>query len=138
MVRTYKRRCTNARKGKQFSPYNAHTDADLKNAVKAVKEQGLNQKEASQRYKVPATTIGRHIWGESTTYKLAGRPTMFSVDEENAFVQNVLAMAEWGFPGNMLDLRFLAKRYLAKSGRRTDIFKNNFAGRDWPQYQCTW
>lgn len=135
MVRTYKRRYTNARRGRQFNSYKSYTEDDLRNAVRAVKEQGLNYKEASERFEIPTSTIGRKVRGENSTQPSAGHPTLFSREEQNALIQHVLALSEWGFPCNLLDLRFLAKRYSDKCGRKVDMLKNsnNLPGKYWAQ-----
>lgn len=67
----------------------------------------------------------------SKTQILAGHPQLFSPEEEEAMLVHINAMSKWEFPCDLLDLRFIAKQYLDKCGRRELILKDNLPRKDW-------
>ena len=67
------------------------------------------------------------------TQKKAGHPTLFTRDEEQAFIHHLNAVSEWGFPFDTLDLRLMAKGYLDRQGRNCPQLRGNLPSRDWAQ-----
>ena len=63
--------------------------------------------------------------------KKHGGQTVLSTNEEHAVATNISVMAEWGFPVDYLDLRFLVKAHLDNCGRIVACFKANLPGNDW-------
>lgn len=57
--------------------------------------------------------------------------TIFTVEEKTRLCNNIIAMAEYGFPRNMLDVVLIVKQYLTRSGRTVQKFRDNLPGRDW-------
>lgn len=131
MVRHYKRKYTNIRRGKNHKPYCTYTADALRNAAQQVKSRTLTLKQASEKYQVPITTIHRHISSNSGEIKKPGHPNLFSDAEENAFVEHLNIVSEWGFPFDSMDLRLLAKGYLDRKGIEIPFLKNNCPGSDW-------
>lgn len=130
MVRNYKRTYTNARKGHSYLPYKSYTAQNLQDALTAV-ARGMSQKRAAELFKIPKSTIGRHVRGENKTYDQAGHPTLFTNTEEKTFVNHLQTVSEWGFPYTATDLRHIAKNYLEKVGRRVPYLKDNMPGYEW-------
>lgn len=62
---------------------------------------------------------------------IVGGQTVFSLAEEQAFVQHLLTLADWGFPFDNSDLRYLVRLYLDKQGRKVPQFKENYPGDNW-------
>ncbi|KAF2887440.1 hypothetical protein ILUMI_18733 [Ignelater luminosus] len=60
-----------------------------------------------------------------------GKPSIFSKEEEEAFVSYISAMSEFGFPLTTLDLRVVIRSFLDRSGRLISCFENNMPGKDW-------
>ena len=56
---------------------------------------------------------------------------MFSKEEEESFTAHMLAMSDWGFPVDYLDLRLMVKAYLDKSKRQVLKFSQNLPSEDW-------
>lgn len=63
--------------------------------------------------------------------KSPGRPTVFSREEEEVLTGHILAVATYGFPLCVNDLKVIVKSYLEKCGRNVSIFKYNLPGSDW-------
>jgi hypothetical protein len=55
-----------------------------------------------------------------------GAPSVLSKHEELALIENALIAAEWGYPLNLMDIRFYAKSYLDRVNKIVPHFKNNF------------
>lgn len=61
-----------------------------------------------------------------------GRPVVFTETEESSMVHHMLAVAEWGFPFDKDDLRYLAKMYLDKCDRTVTQFgSQNLPSKEW-------
>uniref|UniRef100_A0A915HP51 Uncharacterized protein n=1 Tax=Romanomermis culicivorax TaxID=13658 RepID=A0A915HP51_ROMCU len=45
-----------------------------------------------------------------------GHPMVFTQEEELAFIDVVIKVAEWGFPLSILDLKHIVKGYLDRAG----------------------
>uniref|UniRef100_A0A915HG30 Uncharacterized protein n=1 Tax=Romanomermis culicivorax TaxID=13658 RepID=A0A915HG30_ROMCU len=58
------------------------------------------------------------------------RPTVFTQEEELAFVDVVIKVAEWGFPLSILDLKHIIKGYLDRAGRKVENFVENKPGKE--------
>lgn len=108
MGRTYKRKL-GARKYKDYNP-------DLiEAALGRIVNDGWSIRQTSAEYKIHFGTLrnkfnGLHI-------RKSGGQTEFSMEEERAFIKAVSLCGDWGFPLNMLDVRYLAKSYLESQGR---------------------
>lgn len=109
--------------------YISYSSEILRKALEEVQNNRLSLRKASRKYKIPLGTLShkknqKHI-------QAIGHPTAFSIQEEQAFVNHVLLLSEWGFPFDLVDLRKLAHSYLAKVDKKIAVFKNNFPSIDW-------
>lgn len=62
-----------------------------------------------------------------------GRATVFTHEEELQFVAYTVAVSNYGFPGDTVDLRLVAKAYLDRCAKKELRFKNNYPGKDWAE-----
>lgn len=131
MVRSYIRSFRNSRNGKQHKPYKLYNDNALEEAMQLVRLGRATLTEAASRYGIPPSTLCRKLKGYNNTQKSAGRPTLFSEEEEKVFVEHIKALSEWGFPFDIKDIRMMANSYLVRIGRTVPYLKNNVPGKDW-------
>ena len=97
MVRTYQRKYTNSRNGTTITPYQSYSKENLENAIEAVKSGKLKLTDAANTYDIPQSTICRKYRNLNCTQDKAGHPTLFTPEEENSFIRNILILSEWGF-----------------------------------------
>ena len=133
MVRQYRRTFSNVRNGKQHAAYRSYTEDNLNKAVRKVQSKTLTLRQAAKQYTVPLSTLSRRSNNKNMTQKKAGHPTLFTRDEEQAFIHHLNAVSEWGFPFDTLDLRLMAKGYLDRQGRNCPQLRGNLPDRDWAQ-----
>lgn len=60
-----------------------------------------------------------------------GGQTVLGDEVEQHLVKRIQACAEWGFPLDALDLRYLVKSFLDKRGEEVARFRENLPGPDW-------
>ena len=87
----------------------------------------MTQREAAKKYHIPRSTLknkGAHV------NKIGGQVT-FSKEEEASFTRHCTLMCDFGFPVDLLDLRFIVKSYLDRTGRKVMAFSNNLPGKEW-------
>jgi len=70
----------------------------------------MTQREPEKAYYIPRRTIINKL--KQHHLLPVGRPKVFSDEEENSFVGNIIAMSDYGFPIDHTDLRFIIKSYL--------------------------
>jgi hypothetical protein len=99
-----------------------YNDEDLVEAVKAVKEEGISLRAASERYNVPKSTIKDRM-SETHGTKM-GRPPILSPDEEKMLVERLKILGTWGFPLTKMDFCHFVKAYLDKKGVKTRMKDN--------------
>jgi len=99
-------------------------------AVDAVRNGRSSLREASQSYRIPIGTLSNHVKGIRCK-KTSGGQLVFSAEEEEAFVQHIVTVSEWGLPFDLWDTQAMVKTYLQKSGRTVARFKNNVPSADW-------
>lgn len=113
-------------------PYTPYSDDELQQCLSDIQSGKLTQRKASAVYKIPRSTLILKLKAIKTnSLNLPGRKCVFTQEEENAFVQHVITMCDFGFPLTALDLRCIIKTYLDSSGRKEERFKNNFPGKRW-------
>lgn len=105
-----------------------YTDDDFSKAIADVKAGRLSIRAAAAQYKIPRTTIGDHMKGRVVTK--IGRPTVLSEEEEAILSSRLITCAEFGFPMDSKDTRYLVKAYLDRLGKVTR-FDDNLPGVDW-------
>lgn len=89
----------------------------------------MTMSKASKEYNIPIGTISHKINGKN--FKNPGGQTVFTNEEEECFVEHILAVAQWGFPFDLLDIRMLVKRYIEQKGITITKFVNNTPGVEW-------
>lgn len=95
-----------------------YTKEHLEKAAADVEAKILSIREASHKYNVPKSTIGRYCNKNTKPIQSQpGHPTLFSEQEEEIFIAFCPLMWEWGSPLDTLDLRLFAQRYLNKLGK---------------------
>nr|CAH7761203.1 unnamed protein product [Callosobruchus chinensis] len=106
-----------------------YDQAKLEQALRKVTGDGWSLRRASAEFKIPFGTLRNKFFG--LRIKKTGGQTVFSGEEERAFIKSATLCAEWGFPLAILDLRYLAKNYLDRKGRTITKFRDNMPGKDW-------
>lgn len=76
---------------------------------------------ASKIYKISYGTLYNKLHGLHTN--VPGTPTVFSVKEEKMFITAFFKYGKWGYPLDLNDLRFFAKSYLDKVGKKVESLK---------------
>lgn len=109
--------------------YIDYTGAELEEFLNVVRSKLMTQRAASEKYGIPWSTIKNKL--KKKFGKRPGRPTIFSEQEETAFVAHITALSEYGFPLTEIDLQMIIKDYLLAQGRNVKQFKNNVPGKDW-------
>lgn len=122
MPRVYKRKLG----ARQYANYSSET---LEKCLRDVKNKVLSQRAAAAAYKIPRSTIKNKL--ASLAQKTRGGQTVFTRDEEIAFVSHLVTMSEFGFPLTALDFRQIVKLYLSAKGAQIKNFKDNLPGADW-------
>lgn len=74
-------------------------------------------------------TLWKKMHGQLT--KTSGGQTILSIEEEKDIVAHVIAMASFGFPITIMDLRLFVKGFLDRNGQKIKKFKNNTPGKEW-------
>lgn len=109
--------------------YADYSDKSLEQCLDDIRSGKHSHTSASQAYNIPKSTIKNKL--KNVFSKTPGRPTVLLEAEEKSFVEHIFKMAEFGFPLTEVDLRFIVKGYLDKTGRMIPQFKNNLPGTDW-------
>ncbi|CAH1962242.1 unnamed protein product [Acanthoscelides obtectus] len=86
----------------------------------------LTQREASEKYKIPRSTIKLKL-------KARRNSNVHVPGQEKSFVDNFVLLCDYGFPLTLFDLRCVVKMYLDSRGTTINAFKNNFPGRCWAE-----
>lgn len=131
MVRVYQRKFSNTRNGKSHTPYQSYSKENMERAIDAVQTGTLKLTDAAKKYNVPKSTLSRKYRNINCTQEKPGHPTLFSADEENIFIRNVIILGNWGFPFDTTDLRVFAQKYLNKIGKQMPTLNENMPGEDW-------
>lgn len=101
--------------------------ADLDAAVAAVQGKVMSLRGAAKRYKMPHTTLYRHVSGK---YNFLGPPTELTAEEEKKIVAWVIDVSRRGFPLTSSELKDTVQMYLNTSNRCTK-FTDNRPGYAW-------
>ncbi|XP_045497433.1 MFS-type transporter clz9-like [Colias croceus] len=113
--------------GKRYKRY------DLATINKAVEEYhtGIDSlKKIAAKYNMHPSVLYRHSKG---LLKQQGGQPALSLETENYIIEYINVCAEWGYPMDSLDLRYIIKMYLDKLGVTNTRFKNNMPGPDFVQ-----
>lgn len=109
--------------------YIDYTNEQLQQCLSDVRSKTLTQREASIKYNIPRSTIKNKL--KNKHRNKPGHPTVFTTEEEQAFVAHTTALSEYGFPITEIDLKIIIQNYLSSRGRQIKQFKNNVPGTEW-------
>lgn len=122
MPRTYKRSLGSRR-------YADYSEEKLQECLNEIRIGAISHRRAEAKYGIPRRTILNKLKGKHTNKP--GRQNIFTIDEENSFVNCLISMGNFGFPVNSMEARQLIRNYLNRCGREVKIFQNNIPGSDW-------
>ncbi len=93
-------------------------------------------RKVADKFGIPRSTIMNHSGkGRYQASAVHGRPVVFSIAEEESFVEVLITAANYGFSCDRSDLASMVKEYLdSQPDRMTRFFKNkirNLPGHDW-------
>jgi hypothetical protein len=106
-----------------------YSEEALEQAVRAVEDDGMSFRQASEEYGVPHTTIRDRVKGLHGPSM--GQPTVLTSVEEEMICDYAKMLAEWGFPFTGEDLRHFVKAYLDKKGVSGNRFNDNLPTHRW-------
>ncbi|XP_075982600.1 nuclear export mediator factor NEMF homolog Clbn isoform X1 [Anticarsia gemmatalis] len=109
--------------------YLDYTQDQLERCLRAIRSKQLTQKEASDLYDIPYSTIKAKLYQNNN--KRPGRPTTFTTEEEALFVEHVTSLHDLGMPVSLTDVRIAIRDYLTSQNRIVEAFRNNIPGKDW-------
>lgn len=109
--------------------YQDYTEDKLNECLEAIRSGEMSQRQAEAHFKICRSTIKNKL--KNLHSSSPGHPSVFTMEEEQAFASHVDKLCEYGFPIDELDLRFIAKAYLNRQGKIVREFKDNLPGRDW-------
>lgn len=109
--------------------YCNYNNAKLEEAVRLIKCGAMSQRLASERYKIPRSTLQNKV--KKVHNKTPGGQTILSLEEERKIEAHILVTSTYGFPLDCLDLRKLVKGYLDRKGVVIRRFTNNLPGPEW-------
>lgn len=108
--------------------YQNYSEGTLRSALNRLKKGHITLRRASEIYGIPKSTLQRH--SKSVQGKHGG-PTVLSHAEETRLVELITLAAEWGYPLDKIDCRYIVKGFLDRKGVKVKKFKNNLPGTDW-------
>ncbi|KAJ8928924.1 hypothetical protein NQ314_018445 [Rhamnusium bicolor] len=106
--------------------YCNYINVRLEEAIRNIREGRMSQRHASERYKLPRSTLQNKLKNVHTN--LPGGPTVLTVDEERKLKFHIIAAPDFGFPIIALDLRKIVKTYLDHKGVIIRKFTDNLPG----------
>jgi hypothetical protein len=110
-------------------------DEQLKQALNAVKAEGMKIKPAAIKYGIPRETLSDYIRRGTTDKRRTGPETTFSQEEELTLVTRIKRLQQVGFPLTRDDIRRTVYEYSCTVGVAERFGKSgpapNRAGRDW-------
>lgn len=85
----------------------------------------LSIRAVAKKYDIPFSVLQRH---NQKKMKLQGGQTALSPEVEERIVQNLNICADWGYPLEVIDLRYIIKMYLDTNNITNKRFINNLPG----------
>lgn len=107
--------------------YRVYNEELIKEAVAAYKSGNASLKAVAEKYDIDKSVLYRNC---TRTLKKHGGQTILSEETELYMIKYINTCAEWGYPFDALDLRYIVKGYLDKMGSTVLKFKNNLPGPD--------
>jgi hypothetical protein len=111
-----------------ISRHKKYPVAAMTNAVEAVLA-GIKQSEAARQFGVPPQSLSDAVRKKHPA-KEGGQLALLDI-EEMTLARDVVLLADWGFPQDILDIRLMVKKYLDEQGRQVRRFVENTPGIEW-------
>lgn len=108
--------------------YRDYSQDMLKLAVEMVAKNKMSSREAEKRFGIPRRTILNKI--KKVHNKTVGGQQKLTNDEEEKFVNVLIASADYGSPMTKMDIKMLVFKYLEKNSR-TDLFNGKLPSDTW-------
>ncbi|XP_050560611.1 uncharacterized protein LOC126912470 [Spodoptera frugiperda] len=113
---------------KRYKKYNIEI---IKKAVEEyASSRNVKLEDVAKKYGIHKSVLYRHC---TRDMKQHGGQRALSDETESYLIENINKCAEWGYPLDTLDLRYIVKMYLDKIGIIHKRFKDNFPGPDFVQ-----
>ncbi|KAL0841447.1 hypothetical protein ABMA28_015129 [Loxostege sticticalis] len=90
----------------------------------------LSIRAVAKKYDIPFSVLQRH---NQKKMKPQGGQTALSPEVEERIVQNLNICADWGYPLEVIDLRYIIKMYLDSNNITNKRFNNNLPGPDFAE-----
>lgn len=102
-------------------PYRNYTEESLNEALQSIKNKSLSIRQAASKFGIPKNTL--HLKSQEKHSNPVGRACVFTNEEELQFVGHIIAVSNYGFPVDMVDLRWIVKSYLDRCGKKEFVSK---------------
>lgn len=112
--------------------YGDYTPETLNRVLQLLKDGKISQRKAESEFGIPRRTLNYKLKNQHNASP--GYPRVLNDDEETAIINHAIAMSDFGFPIDLLDLRCITKDYLDRKGRICTRFKENLPGKK--LFQC--
>ncbi|XP_014273650.1 uncharacterized protein [Halyomorpha halys] len=113
--------------------YRGWTDELMARVLVEIREKKVSIREAAKKYGIHRNTLAFKL-RESvapTPPRPSGGQLVFSTEEEGAIVSHLIALASYGFPITLFELRLFIKTYLTRINRKVARFSDNMPGKEW-------
>ena len=120
MVRTYKKKVG-------CRSYKNYSEKKLEAALAEIR-QGESLLKISTSYNISIGTLSNKIKGLHP--KKVGHPTKLTSEEEDAIIEGIITMAEWGFPVDAKTLRVIVRNFCTELRTANRFFNGKLPGRD--------
>lgn len=111
-------------RGKRYKKYDENI---IEEAIEYYRTSKLSLKVVAEKYNINKSVLYRYC---TRTMKKQGGQTVLSEETKEHIIKYTNICAEWGYPLDSLDLRYLIKHYLDKLCRTVLKFSNNLLGPD--------
>lgn len=108
-----------------------YKEESLNEALQAIRNKTLSIQAASSTYGIPKNIL--HLKSQEKHFNAVERAPVFINKEEQLLLGHIVAVANYGFPVDVFELRCIVKSYLDHCGRKQLRFKNNLPGNDWAE-----
>lgn len=105
-----------------------HSDDMVQLAVGLLRDKKISSYDAEKRFGIPRRTLLDKLHEKHP--KTVGGPTRLSEEDEQKFVNVIIAAGDFGSPLSLLDLKLVVHRYLQNSGRES-VFNGKPPGDKW-------
>ncbi|CAF1472435.1 unnamed protein product, partial [Didymodactylos carnosus] len=105
----------------------SYSDDDINLALQLIREGKTDVKKASEKYKIPASTLYSRLSGANNSGPVGGK-TILNKAEETHLVYVIKKLQEYNHPVSNSDVRKLAAWYMLELNKNVS---NNGPGKDW-------